>query len=255
MTVTSYALKPLWSDPSWLVWEYHIESGTYLSKDRAERPYEFHQHACDRLVDDPNDFDRVDAITTLRRAISQRVRMLKEIYELRKLLIPSKPKGDLELLTYLEIIRPFMLRRLIDIRDIVEHQDSVPPSVDECLMFADLVWYFLRSTDALVHSKVSAILFEPPGATDESSEEFHPSTELIFDNLSEPPEIRIWLNPASFIYEPKPNWIRIEPTKVDGYKKEGEKEDSRFWIAGKMRGTEQQMSRVYRLYFRSSYFS
>jgi len=120
-----------------------------VSNDGITRLYEIHQHACDRLANDPNEFDRVDAITALRRVVGKRVKELKEIYQLRELPTGAKPKGDLELLEYFGIIRPFMLRRLIDIRNFVEHQDSSPPPASECLMFADLVWYFLRSTDGL----------------------------------------------------------------------------------------------------------
>ncbi len=253
-TVTDYDLTPTWIDPSWLFWEFRTGSGAYLSRDTAERAYEIHQHACDRLVGDPGEFDRVDAITALRRAVAQRVRVLKEAYELRKLPIHPKPKGDLEFLSDLEIIRPFMLKRLIDIRNIVEHQDSSPPSLDDCLMFADLVWYFLRTTDVLTYLKVNTLIFEPPGASD-SSEQPYPSIELYFHNLSEPPQFRMWLNSLAFTHKPNADWMTVQPTKIEGFKEEDEVEASRFIIHGAIRGTGQQMMQVYRLYFRTSYRS
>jgi hypothetical protein len=61
------------------VWEQRIEVTTGFSRVSAGRPYEIHQHARDRLAGDPNDFDRVDAIMALRRAVGQRVRMLNDI--------------------------------------------------------------------------------------------------------------------------------------------------------------------------------
>jgi hypothetical protein len=65
-------------------------------------------------------------------------------------------------------------------------------------MFADLVWYFLRSTDGLVHTKIEAIVFEPPGA--DISEEFSPSAEVTFKDLDEPPGLSIWLHPSGFTF-------------------------------------------------------
>lgn len=248
-TVTDYDLKSIWVDPSWLFWEFHSEGGESLPRDTAERAYEIHQHACDRLAGNPSELDRVDAITALRRTVAQRVRVLKEEYELRKLPIRSKPKDEMELLTSLEIIRPFMLQRLIDIRNIVEHQDSRPPSVEECLMFADLIWYFLRSTDGLVHIKVDAILLQPPGA---EIMEKYPTVELRFEDASRPPIVRLWLNAPGFTYEPNASWMKIEPQKIEGYKEDDETEVSHLYIHGGIRGTEQQMLQMYRLYFRAN---
>jgi hypothetical protein len=58
------------------VWEQSIEVTTGFSRVSTSRPYEIHQHVRDRFAGDPNDFDRVDAIMALRRAVGQRVRML-----------------------------------------------------------------------------------------------------------------------------------------------------------------------------------
>jgi hypothetical protein len=160
------------------VWEQSIEVTTGFSMVRAGRPHEIHQHARDRLAGDPNDFDRVDAIMALRRAVGQRVRMLNDIYQLRELPIGTKPRGDLELLSCFGIVRPFMLRRLIDIRNIVEYQDSSPPPVEECLMFADLVWYFLRSTDEVIRLQVETILYGTPGI-DVYGHDSHSATKTI----------------------------------------------------------------------------
>lgn len=244
-------VTPVWIDPSWLSWEGYNEGSNYLPQNAAIRPYDIHEHACDRLADNPNEFDRVDAITTLRRAVGRRVKALKEIYQLRELSIGAKPKGDLELLSYLGIIRPFMLKRLIDIRNIVEHQDSSPPPTDECLMFADLVWYFLRSTDELVELQLERISLVPPGE-DFFSRDYHPQVALNFPSpFSRPPEIEAWLNPSSFTYEPRTDWIKIETTEIAEYK---EAEPPRWAVKGKVSGTDEQMKPIYELYFRPSHF-
>lgn len=128
------AVESIWIDPSWLSWVQHLESTTHRSKESAYRPYEIHQHACDILaMDDPNRDQRGDAIRALRRVIGMRVKELREIYQLRELLTGMRSLKDLELLESFGIIRPFMLMRLIELRNSVEHSDSIPPPTDDCL--------------------------------------------------------------------------------------------------------------------------
>jgi hypothetical protein len=129
------SVRPVWVDPEWLSWLSYTATGQHIGDSAAtSRLYEIHQHACDRLASDPSDLDRVDAIIALRRVIGRRVKALIEIHQLRELPTGTKPKYDLELLEYFGIIRPYMLKRLIDIRNLVEHEDSIPPSTDECLV-------------------------------------------------------------------------------------------------------------------------
>jgi hypothetical protein len=247
-----HAIRPVWIDPSWLSWKQHIEATAHRPKDTAFRPYEVHQHASDRLEGNPSEFARVDAITTLRRAVGLRVKALKEIYQLRQLPTGAKPKYDLELLEYFGVIRPFMLKRLIDIRNMVEHQDSSPPPTDECLMFADLVWYFLRSTDGLIQGQVEEIWFVPPEIVPEATRAFYPVVTLYFrEPFNLLPKAEAWLNPSSFSYEHRANWTKIESTGVTDYK---ETAPPRVKIEGKMHGTDEQMKLMYELYFRCSHF-
>lgn len=249
-TTTDAVVKQVWFEPSWLFWDQMVDGRSLISNDANDRPYEIQQHASDRLTGDPGDLDRVDAITTLRRAVAYRVRVLKEIYELRKLPISPKPRYDLELLASFDIIRPFMLKRLIDIRNIVEHQDSKPPSTEECLMFADLVWYFLRSTDSLVRGRVTDLLFYPPG-TDPESRVFYPSVRIIFpDNFSAAPQVWAWLRPSGFSYQAVMGWIKVEVNEIINH----ENDDPRSQVMGKMLGTGEQMRLLYEAYFRHGNF-
>jgi hypothetical protein len=85
--------EAIWIDPSWLFWEVRNEGGRYLSRTVADRAYEIHQHACDRLSGAADEFDRVDAITALRRVVAQRVRTIKEAYRLTELQLEAKPQA------------------------------------------------------------------------------------------------------------------------------------------------------------------
>ncbi|HEV2175393.1 MAG TPA: hypothetical protein VGR71_17590 [Nitrospira sp.] len=241
----SETVTPVWIDPSWLSWGSIWETKEPISNDDTARLYEIHQHACDRLAGDPNEFDRVDSIMALRRVVGRRVKALKEIYKLRELPTGTKPRHDLELLEYFGIIRPFMLKRLIDIRNIVEHQDSSPPSVDECLMYADLIWYFLRSTDGLAQMQAETLIIKPrdvPRSTE-------PMVMLHFrEPFSEMPDIETWVKAAIISYQPRIDWIKIESTEVTL-----DESPKVTWVrvSGKIRGTEKQMKPIYDIYFKT----
>lgn len=241
-------VQVLWIEPSWLLWECTSEGRWPVSTDGVHRPYEMEQHSRDRLAGDPSDLDRVDAITTLKRAVDHRVRMLKKIYGLRQLSKSLKTKDDLELLASFDIVRPFMLRRLIAIRNIVEHEDSKPPSTSDCLMFTDLVWYFLRSTDALVRAQLDDLVFYTPGSQPfVYRRKFSPTVKVTFpESFNGSPEVDAWLTPASFSYETKTDWIRIEASEIDKYEME---EPPRWRISGKMLASGEQMRLFYQAYF------
>jgi hypothetical protein len=109
----------------------------------------------------------------------------------------------LELLEYFGIIRPFMLKQLIDIRNLVEHEDSSPPPIGECLTFADLIWYFLRSTDGLAKVLAEAIIFRPPSGM--------PQFSQVMIDFVEPtePQISAMFLMSLISYEARENWIKI----------------------------------------------
>lgn len=252
-------VRPVWIDPSWLSWEYGVWRSDpegiagYDPGDSTARLYEIHQHACDQLASDPNEFDRVDAIINLRRVVAQRVKALNKQYQLRQLPTGQKPSGDLELLSYFGIIRPFMLRRLVDIRNIVEHEASSPPSADECMMFADLVWYFLRSTDKLVHRSVDEIIFERDT----------PGSDLLIVRVtfqqpfSGRPVINASLDPSSVAYEPRANWMRIEASRIARHEEERIDPSvikAQTHVYGGLSCTDEQMKHIYEVYFRVSHF-
>lgn len=265
---TEHTVTPVWIDPSWLSWEVWGGRAGNVLNDANLRPYEVHQHACDILASNPNKFHRVDAIITLRRVVGRRVKELMEIYHLRELPTGTKPKYDLELLEFFGIIRPFMLRELIDIRNFVEHQDSSPPPTDECLVFADLVWYFLRSTDYLVHAYVEEIEFESPrmGGRGFPKAIVHFRQSSVHSGVSfVEPGIQARLEASSLAYEPRTHWLRIMATGIDEYEatvpvestssEYDEIEISAVYLRGKVDGTDEQMRHLYQLYFKVSHFS
>ncbi len=142
----------IWISQSFLEWPMSMDGSRAASEDDAElsklmRAWEFWQHAEKLLKSSPDNHQRADAVAALKRAIHQREESLDEIYQFNRIPLKQKPKGREQQLAYFGIIRPFMLRRIVDIRNAIEHRYSEPPSRDRCFEFLDLVWYFLKSTD------------------------------------------------------------------------------------------------------------
>jgi hypothetical protein len=239
-----HELELAWIDASWLSLEPHWLTKDPLPNDNTARLYQIHQHACKRLTGDPNEFDRVDAIIALRRIVGGRVKALMETYRLRELKTGPKPKYDLELLEHFGIVRPFMLRRLIEVRNIVEHNnDSSPPPVDECLMYADLVWYFLRSTDGLAKVQADALHFPMRRG------KFGHLIINFSETFSEP-ELSAMVYPSCISDKPRKAWLKIECNSIDRHAHDSKVVSTA--INGKVRGTEDQMKRIFDVYFRVS---
>ncbi|MFK2905125.1 hypothetical protein ISP17_14270 [Dyella ginsengisoli] len=121
------------------------------------------EHAAKRLEGDPTDLHRVDCIGALRRAINQRLKSLQSVYHFDKLPTNLAKRQLLERMQEFGLVRPTLLKELLEVRNLIEHQDSDPPSLEQCHRFVDIVWYFLKSTDELVTWSVDWIAYEEPG--------------------------------------------------------------------------------------------
>src|SRR5438067_7282171 len=56
----------------------------------------------------------------------------------------------------------FADRGLLEVRNDVKYSDATPPDLARCHEFVDIVWYFLRSTDAMLHTQRTGIMLTPP---------------------------------------------------------------------------------------------
>lgn len=186
--------------------EWRVDTGTFASAFANEhewkRPYDIWAHAEQVLSHSTTEFLRVDAITTMKRAIDHRVRMLNNSYSLRTIPIKDKPSEILKLLEFVGIIRPLMLRKLLDIRNAVEHEDTTPPDHDSCQIFLEFTWYFLRSTDRIAQVVLSEFSLLPP-----NNEDYYGVTVNSGPKHSWLPRILAWLTPDMLSNEPKKEWI------------------------------------------------
>jgi hypothetical protein len=167
------------------------------------------------------------------------------------------------LLSYLGIVRPKMVQRLIDIRNAVEHQDADPPIEEACLDFLEFTWYFLRSTDLLVRRPIHGIALDPPEVELEAKYYgagivFKPDEDWI-------PKLKAWVVPAMLSPKPVDDWLSLKleviekrgvlmarqgkPVDPMGWDTERGKEPDDTFIEAEIRGPAHQLLRLYRKYF------
>ena len=57
-------------------------------------------------------------------------------------------------------IRPLMLSKILEVRNLIEHHDQPPPKYERCLELLEFTWYFLRSTDNICRSIIENFSLE-----------------------------------------------------------------------------------------------
>lgn len=148
-----------WITPSVFEWSRFTSGGILSDIQVYRRAYDYWRRAEHLLRDDVSDLARGDAIANLKRSLNHRLLHLEKLYRFSSLDIPIRPKGSLERLELLGLVRPFLLRSLMDIRNAFEHRDAKPPSNKRCQEFLDIMWYFLRSTDPIVQHQPTEVEF------------------------------------------------------------------------------------------------
>jgi hypothetical protein len=252
-------MQNIWISPDIFEWNTVVETTTYFEDGAWRRPYAIWQHA-EKLLNNPDtQFNRVDIVTSLKRSIDSRIRLLDHIYEFRKIPIKGKPQGYIELLHLLGIIRYRMVQKLVDIRNAVEHSDSEPPNIEDCAEFIEFTWYFLRSTDVLARRKINQFLFESPDSDRTDLLAANYSVEVEFNhNNNWVPQIHAWLLPYLVSNSPKEEWCLIKAEKVTVLKDARAVGEGIFWqsadpetmyIKGEVRGKAEHLLKIARAYF------
>lgn len=220
-------IDKIWVAPS-IIGEPPMVVG-YIQTDpkRWRRAHEIWLHAKE-LMDISQDASyRVDVITTIKRAVNQRLSELNGIYKFEKMPVHAKSNRLLDHLEFFGIIRPSLLRRLIDIRNAIEHEDESPPDWNRCLEFLDFVWYFLRMTDSLSQKYTTELSFE--GADVDSTGLF---SVLSFDLSDWSIEASGWCPETDFSLSEVKKWICIESAEVRTRAHARAKRDRRIARAG-----------------------
>jgi hypothetical protein len=144
-------------------------AATGVDFEKLKRSHDIWRHAKERLNHNPTEFDKVDCITSLKRAINSRLKAVSKEYHIDKLPNLRGKKQQLEKFQDYGLVRPAFLKALFDLRNLLEHEDIAPPTTEECNYYIDIVWYFLKSTDSLLNMKIDCIDFEQDGYIDDAS--------------------------------------------------------------------------------------
>lgn len=190
---TIFSLKP------------NVESFSYASKD-WEHSYSYYQHSEKLLSCDTDDHSLIDSISNLKRAVDHRIKHIVNTYKLKKTVCYSLKKNIWDTLAELELIKPVMLGKLIEIRNSVEHKFTNPPSQARCIELSEFVWYFLRSTDL-----ISKLISEGP-----CLEDGHNSIHYVGNPTNEwKPLITANLSKEMVSTHPKENHFEVYETTVE----------------------------------------
>jgi len=229
--------KIVWISKEVFYWNISPVCRSYIDYDLYIRAYEILEHSQNLIMHPKSSFDLADGITNLKRSVDQRLRLIEKIYNLKRIDFPNRPKGYLELLESYGIVRPYILKNLLTIRNNIEHHDAVPPTEERCQELVDVVWYFLKSTDQIVQMAKDDIEFSLIG---EKGETTHYSFTINLNrNDYNQSEIWGWFPTELINNHEIRNFVKINVKDIHGkekLKEEGrhiEKKDTVIWIRGK----------------------
>lgn len=190
------ASKSVWLKNEVFSWYVESQSSSKTSYKDQTRAYGLWERANSLLVENADDFHRADSISNLKRCLNQRLKFIEYVYDLKQIALNKSPKGYLEYLETFGLVRPFMLKNLMLIRNDIEHNDAQPPNLERCKELVDIVWYFLKSTDSFLTWRKDDIFFMD--LTEEGDETQYGFSMRIDYNRNHEIEVSGWF-PESFI--------------------------------------------------------
>ena len=98
---------------------------------------------------------------SLKRAFNVTSMELRKNLGIDNIKYSSKQKkkdflGDLE---YFEIIKTLTLNRYLNIRNLIEHENHTPPSVEDCLSLSEYIWNYIRNTVNILNKFTEFVSF------------------------------------------------------------------------------------------------
>ena len=160
--------------------KFYYESSEYCLCEESEKGYEIIDHAY-QILEYNDQLFLADVISNLRKAINYRVKNLFKNLGIAKSTfnkLNSNKKEKLERLEELGIVKAFLIRKLIEIRNGIEYDGHNPPSKAVCQELIDIVWYFYKSTDRYCNIIPGSVIIE----WTENNKNFFLSLDFDFEN-------------------------------------------------------------------------
>jgi hypothetical protein len=157
----------IWLSSEILTWRKTYDLSLTFVDPKLLDAYNYLMHV-EKIIGSGNtEYDRNDILSNLKKSIFFRIEQLKTIYNLRGFPLKDKSSKEFDILCSLNIIKPIMLKKIIDIRNAIEHKYNEPPSFDYCKELSEFVWYFLKATDILIELKIEKFDFVHNNEKDE----------------------------------------------------------------------------------------
>jgi hypothetical protein len=236
--IDNFGVNTLWLSNSILKWYTYCDSLDTIDISLSSRSYIIWKHAERILLEHDEELYLVDALTTLKRAINQRLKVLDSVYHFKDIPFYKKSKGILDIMSDVGLIRPLLLHKLIDIRNSVEHGDKLPPNKDICLEMLDVVWYFIRSTDNNLNIIPETIVMQDIKNSNSSlSMDFTPKDKWCMAFYG-------WL-PINLLS----NYYKAEYIEIKGYIRTRDHEKNNYCLYGIIQGSEKHLKSLVDIYF------
>ncbi|TWX64215.1 hypothetical protein [Colwellia sp. C1TZA3] len=162
-------MQKIWLSPLFDEIPNGIDEIDYLYNDEFYRCFDYWGRAEELLSNKSNsEFDLRDAISNLKKSMDIRFKLLEKIYAFRSIEEVGNKRKYVEILSDYKLIRPLLIESLFLVRNLSEHQDAKPPSIERCNELLDVIWYFLKSTDNRCRHRPESIHFDDfdKGASD-----------------------------------------------------------------------------------------
>lgn len=124
--------------------------------------YKIWEEANDTILNCKGNKEKLNqGFLSLKRAFNVTSMELRKNLGIDNIKYNSKQKtkdllGDLE---YFEIIKTLTLNKYLNIRNLIEHEDHSPPSVEDCLSLSEYIWNYIRSTANIFNQFIEIISF------------------------------------------------------------------------------------------------
>lgn len=98
---------------------------------------------------------------SLKRAFNVTSMELRKNLGIDKIKYTSKKKNKdfLADLEYFEISKTLTLNKYLNIRNLIEHENYLPPSVEDCLSLSEYIWNYIRNTANIFNQFIDYIIF------------------------------------------------------------------------------------------------
>ena len=250
----------VWLSPEILEWTPSLQGWKNQPELAWKRAHTLWDHADRTIQSADGELSLVDGVTALKRGLNKRTRHLLAAFSLQAIPLSQKPRGTLELLEYVGVIKPVLFHRLLSIRNALEHEDSPPPPRSQCLELSEFVWYFLRATDMAARWTPTAVGLTIP---DDEGDYFTYEGWGRGIKVTTGPEVKWQIEidatmPSEAVsLTERAGWLAFAAESIQTRVECGLDEADEtlpvddFFIKGKFSGTPTQRDSIYRIYFRA----